>query len=101
MNIQLTLSEASSVGVIAVAAVYLLKSAIGDKDAWWRLIAILAACALLWLLLRGDPTHLLCHLPPVTSVPSSHLVSAAERGFTAPCCEPPPSSARWPPPVEM
>jgi len=83
VDIQLTLSQASSVGVIAVAAVYLLKFAIGDKDAWWRLIAILAACAVLRLLLRGDLTHLLPHLQRVTNVPSSRPVSALRTGLVA------------------
>jgi hypothetical protein len=74
------LSQASSVGVIAAASVYLLKFAIvGDKDAWWRLIAILAAGTMLWLLLRGDLAHLLQHLQPVTSVPTNRDVTATGR----------------------
>ena len=43
-----------------------LKVAIDEraKDAWWKLILVLLACAVLWLLLHGDLAHALGHLRP-------------------------------------
>jgi hypothetical protein len=53
VDIQLTLSQASAACIAVVAAGNVLKFAIEDEHRCRRLIAVLAACALLWLLLRG------------------------------------------------
>lgn len=47
MHISLTLSTASSIGIIGVAVVALLRTAIREDGAWWRLVAILAALAVI------------------------------------------------------
>jgi hypothetical protein len=70
VQIAVTLLHASASGVSGItavgAAMYLVKAAILDTHAWWRLIVILAAGALLWLLLNGDAAHLVTHIAPLT-----------------------------------
>lgn len=75
MVIQLVTPD-TAMGIGLIAAASLLKVAIKDKDAWWRLIVIMLVCAVLGLLLRGDVVHALGHLAPATTVPSSARTEA-------------------------
>lgn len=80
MVIQFTQASAFGVAISVVAYAFagVLKVAINEpaKDAWWKLILILLACAVLWLLLHGDLAHALGHLAPAPSAPSSARIEA-------------------------
>lgn len=71
----MTPETAMGIGILAAASV--LKVAIKEQDAWWKLIVIMVACAVLWLLLHGDLAHALGHLAPAPSVPSSAQTEAS------------------------
>lgn len=67
MQITLTLAHASAISIYALAAAPVVKTAIRDTHAWWRLIALALVGALLWKLLHTDPTGVLAYMQPFTA----------------------------------